>query len=117
MKLICATRSSALALWQTRNVIANCAEGIEVEELHISTKGDLILDRSLNAIGTDNLFIKELEAALRERRADFAVHSCKDLASSLPADMCLAAISRRADPRDAFCSERFPSLEELPAAR
>jgi hydroxymethylbilane synthase len=116
VKLICATRSSALALWQTRTVIATLATcGIETEELHVSTKGDLILDRSLNAIGTDNLFIKELEAALREGRADFAVHSCKDLASSLPADMTLAAISLRADPRDAFCSEAYPSIEALPA--
>jgi hydroxymethylbilane synthase len=112
----CATRSSALALWQTRTVLATLrAAGLDAVELHISTKGDLVQDRSLNAIGTDNLFIKELEAAMRDGRADFAVHSCKDLASTLPADMTLAAITRRADPRDAFCSQTYGSLEELPA--
>jgi hydroxymethylbilane synthase len=111
----CATRSSALALWQTRTVLATLkAAGIEAVELHISTKGDLVQDRSLNAIGSDNLFIKELEAAMRDGRADFAVHSCKDLASTLPADMTLAAITQRADPRDAFCSEHYASLEALP---
>jgi hydroxymethylbilane synthase len=114
--LVCATRSSALALWQTRTVIESLRHsGIDASELHISTKGDLVQDRSLNAIGTDNLFIKELEAALRDGRADLAVHSCKDLASSLPADMMLAAITRRADPRDAFCSQRYGSLDELPS--
>jgi hydroxymethylbilane synthase len=83
--------------------------------LQISTKGDRVIDRSLAAIGTDGVFVKELERALRERRADYAVHSCKDLPSTLPDDMTIAAIGKREDPRDAFCSERYASLDALPA--
>jgi hydroxymethylbilane synthase len=113
--LVCATRASALAMWQTRHVIATFAQaGLISTVLQISTKGDRVQDRSLAALGTDSIFVKELELALRERRADYAVHSCKDLPSSLPDDMALAAIGPRADPRDAFCSERYASLEELP---
>jgi len=112
---ICATRASALALIQTRTVLKSLAErGIRASELHITTRGDMVQDRSLAALGTDSIFVKELELALRERRADFAVHSCKDLPSALPSDMHLAAITTRADPRDAFCSERFGSLDALP---
>ena len=114
-RLVCATRASALAMWQTRHAIARLAtSGMVSTVLQISTKGDRVLDRSLAAIGTDSLFVKELELALRERRADYAVHSCKDLPSTLPEDMCLAAIGPREDPRDAFCSERFPSFDALP---
>ena len=113
--LVCATRASALAMWQTRHVGARLARaGIVSTVLQISTKGDRVQDRSLAALGTDSIFVKELELALREKQADFAVHSCKDLPSSLPEDMTLAAIGPREDPRDAFCSERFASLEELP---
>ena len=114
-RLVCATRASALAMWQTRHAIARLAtSGIVSTVLQISTKGDRILDRSLAAIGTDSLFVKELELALRERRADYAVHSCKDLPSTLPEDMHLAAIGPREDPRDAFCSERYSSFDALP---
>ncbi len=114
-QLVCATRASALALWQTRHVSALLARaGIISTQLQISTKGDRVQDRSLAALGTDSIFVKELEHALREERADYAVHSCKDLPSSLPDDMLLAAIGPREDPRDAFCSERFTSLEDLP---
>ena len=114
--LVCATRASALAMWQTRHVGAVLARaGLASTVLQISTKGDRVQDRSLAALGTDSIFVKELEHALRERRADYAVHSCKDLPSTLPADMHLAAIGERADPRDAFCSERYPSLDALPA--
>ena len=113
--LVCATRASALALWQTRYVGAVLARaGLASTILQISTKGDRVQDRSLAALGTDSIFVKELEQALRERRADYAVHSCKDLPSTLPGDMHLAAIGKRADPRDAFCSERYPSFEALP---
>jgi hydroxymethylbilane synthase len=113
--LICATRASALAMWQTRHVIATFAQaGVVSTILQISTKGDRVQDRSLAALGTDSIFVKELELALREGRADYAVHSCKDLPSSLPDDMRLAAIGPRADPRDAFCSEKYPSLDALP---
>lgn len=114
-RLVCATRASALALWQTRHVSALLARvGIISTQLQISTKGDRVQDRSLAALGTDSIFVKELEHALREERADYAVHSCKDLPSSLPDDMLLAAIGPREDPRDAFCSERHTSLEALP---
>ena len=114
-RLVCATRASALAMWQTRHAIARLAtRGMVSTVLQISTKGDRVLDRSLAAIGGDSLFVKELELALRERRADYAVHSCKDLPSSLPEDMTLAAIGPREDPRDAFCSERYASFEALP---
>jgi hydroxymethylbilane synthase len=115
-QLVVATRASQLAMWQTRHVMAAFARfGLVSTVLQISTKGDLVQDRSLAALGTDSIFVKELELALRERRADYAVHSCKDLPSTLPDDMHLAAIGPRVDPRDAFCSERYPSLEDLPA--
>jgi hydroxymethylbilane synthase len=114
-QLVCATRASALAMWQTRHTIARLATaGIASTILQLSTKGDQVQDRSLAAIGTDSLFVKELEHALREGRADYAVHSCKDLPSTLPDDMRLAAIGLREDPRDAFCSEKYPSFEALP---
>ncbi len=112
---VCATRSSALAMWQTRHVMAQLARaGIVSTVLQISTKGDVWLDRPLAALGSDGVFIKELELALRERRADYAVHSCKDLPSTLPGDMQLAAVGPREDPRDAFCSEMYPSFDDLP---
>lgn len=116
LQVVCATRTSALALWQTRHVMAKlAAAGIASTILPISTRGDRIQDRSLAAIGTDSIFVKELELALREKQADYAVHSCKDLPSSLPEDMQVAAIGPREDPRDAFCSERYPSFDALPA--
>ena len=115
LQLVCATRASALAMWQTRHVIGALAQrGLVSTVLQISTKGDRDLDRPLAELGSDGVFVKELERALRERRADYAVHSCKDLPSRLPSDMALAAIGARADPRDAFCSERFASLDALP---
>jgi hydroxymethylbilane synthase len=115
-RLICATRASALAMWQARHAIARLATaGIVSTVLQISTKGDRILDRSLAALGSDSVFVKELELALRERRADYAVHSCKDLPSTLPEDMALAAVGPRQDPRDSYCSERYPTLADLPS--
>ncbi len=115
-QLVCATRASALAMWQTRFVMSELAKaGVVSTVLQISTKGDRVVDRSLAALGTDGVFVKELERALRERRADYAVHSCKDLPSTLPDDMTIAAIGEREDPRDAFCSERYASLDALPA--
>lgn len=114
--LVCASRASALAMWQTRSIMAKLAEsGLASTVLNITTKGDAIQDRSLAAIGTDSLFVKELELALREKRADYAVHSCKDLPSTLPSDMTIAAITKREDPRDAYCSERYATFAELPA--
>jgi hydroxymethylbilane synthase len=113
---VCASRASALALTQTRAVAARLARrGIATTILNVTTTGDRVTDRPLNAIGSENVFVTELENALRERRADYAVHSCKDLPSQLPADMTLVAISKREDPRDAYCSERYPTFAELPA--
>jgi hydroxymethylbilane synthase len=100
---------------QTRMVAAKLARlGIASEILNVTTTGDRVQDRSLAAIGSESLFVKELETALRDGRADYAVHSCKDLPSTLPADMTIAAISAREDPRDAFCSERFACFADLP---
>jgi len=112
---VCATRASALAMIQARTVAAKLARrGIATTFLHVTTTGDRIVDRSIAAIGSENLFVKELEVAIREGRAQYAVHSCKDLPSELPPDMRIAAISAREDPRDVFCSERFDSLAALP---
>jgi hydroxymethylbilane synthase len=112
---VCATRASALAMIQARTVAAQLARrGIATTFLNVTTTGDRIRDRSIAAIGSESLFVKELEVALREGRAQYAVHSCKDLPSELPADMRIAAISAREDPRDVFCSERFENLAALP---
>ncbi len=113
--LVCATRASALAMWQTRSVMAQLAGGgIPSTVLAITTKGDAVQDRPLAAIGANGVFVKELEAALRDGRADYAVHSCKDLESTLPGDMVLAAIGKREDPRDVFCSEHYATFDALP---
>jgi hydroxymethylbilane synthase len=112
----CASRASALAMTQSRMVAARLAErGIATSILPLTTTGDRVQDRSIASIGSENVWIKELELALRDGRADYAVHSCKDLPSTLEPDMLLAAFSAREDPRDAFCSERFARFEDLPA--
>lgn len=111
----CATRRSALAMVQSRMVAARLAErGVVTTMLGITTAGDRDRQTPIDRLGDVNVFVKELETALRERRADFAVHSCKDLAASLPEDLRIAAISHRDDPRDAFCSERYADFESLP---
>jgi len=117
-KLIIATRRSALALWQAEHVrdrlvaiYPQCA----VELLGLTTQGDRTLDRSLADIGGKGLFIKELEQAMADGRADFAVHSLKDVPMEMPDGFVLAAIMAREDPRDAFVSLRYRSLTELPA--
>ena len=113
--LVCASRASLLALTQTRATMAALARaGVPSTVLEVTTRGDAVQDRSIAAIGTDNVFVKELELALREERADYAVHSCKDLPSTLAEDMTLAAVSAREDARDAYCSERYPSFADLP---
>jgi hydroxymethylbilane synthase len=100
---------------QTRAVAARLAErGIVTTILPITTIGDRELDRSIDQVGSVNVFVGELESALRDRHADYAVHSCKDLPSALVNDMRLAAISKREDPRDAYCSDRYASFETLP---
>ena len=111
----CATRGSALAMIQARTVAARLARrGIATTFLNVTTTGDRVQDRSIAAIGSENIFVKELEAALRDGRARYAVHSCKDLPSTLPGDMRIAAISAREDPRDVFCSERYKDFASLP---
>lgn len=113
--LVAASRASALAMTQTRAVAAKLAQhGIATEIVNVTTTGDRVQDRALVAIGAESLFVKELEVALRDGRAQYAVHSCKDLPSTLPSDMHIAAISVREDPRDAFCSERYESFATLP---
>src|ERR1700728_2991933 len=100
-----ATRKSQLALWQAEHVAAllrRAHGGLEVELVPMVTQGDRIQDRSLAAIGGKELFIKELEVALEERRADIAVHSMKDLPGDLPQGLIIAAVLERADPRDAL---------------
>ena len=117
-RLMIATRESALALWQAEHVRARLSArypGTSVDLLGVTTQGDRVLDRPLAAIGGKGLFIKELENALREGRADLAVHSLKDVPMSLPDGFVLAAISAREDPRDAFVSTKYDTLAALPA--
>ena len=105
-------------MWQAEHVQARLRAlhpGCEVEIVGMTTEGDRVLDRALNEIGGKGLFIKELETALLERRADLAVHSLKDVPMEVAAPFALAAIMAREDPRDAFVSNAHGSLEALPA--
>ncbi|MBV8117919.1 MAG: hydroxymethylbilane synthase, partial [Candidatus Eremiobacteraeota bacterium] len=114
--VVCASRASALAMVQTRAIAARlAARGIATTILPVTTTGDRQRDRPIERLASVNVFVTELETALRERRANYAVHSCKDLPSDLAIDMRIAAISSREDPRDAFCSERFASFDAMPA--
>lgn len=112
-----ATRQSRLALWQAQHVAGKLREahpGLAVELVPMTTQGDRVLDRPLAEVGGKGLFIKELELAIAEDRADIAVHSMKDVPSELPPGMTLAAMLPRADPRDAFVSLRHDSFNVLP---
>jgi hydroxymethylbilane synthase len=110
-----ATRESRLALWQAEHVKDLLQQrGHQVALLGMTTKGDQILDRSLSKVGGKGLFVKELEVALEEGRADLAVHSLKDVPMDLPAGFELACVMEREDPRDAFVSNNFGQLSELP---
>jgi hydroxymethylbilane synthase len=110
-----ATRESRLALWQAEHVKALLEQrGHRIELLGMTTKGDQILDRSLSKVGGKGLFVKELEVALEEGRADLAVHSLKDVPMDLPDGFELACVMEREDPRDAFVSNRFDKLADLP---
>jgi hydroxymethylbilane synthase len=116
--LIIATRESPLALAQAHHVKAaleSVIPDLRVELLGMTTRGDQILDKPLAKIGGKGLFIKELEVALHEGRAHLAVHSLKDVPMVLPKGFSLAAILEREDPRDAFVSNKFASLDEMPA--
>jgi hydroxymethylbilane synthase len=117
-RIVIATRESPLALWQARYIadrIRALHPGIAVELLGMTTEGDRRLGSSLAQIGGKGLFVKELEEALQAGRADIAVHSVKDVPMHLPAGFTLAAITAREDPRDAFVSNRFRCLADLPA--
>ena len=115
LSIVIATRESRLALWQAEHVQALLrARGHTVELLGMTTKGDQILDRSLSKVGGKGLFVKELEVALEEGRAHIAVHSLKDVPMELPEGFALACVMEREDPRDAFVSPRYASLEALP---
>jgi hydroxymethylbilane synthase len=110
-----ATRESRLALWQAEHVKALLeARGHAVALLGMTTQGDQILDRALSKVGGKGLFVKELETALAEGRADIAVHSLKDVPMELPAGFELACVMRREDPRDAWVSPQHAALADLP---
>lgn len=116
-KLVIATRASRLALWQAEYVQACLLEiypDMSVELLKLSTRGDEILDRSLSKVGGKGLFVKELENALLDRRADLAVHSLKDVPVDMQPPFELSTIMARADCRDAFVSNDYDSLADLP---
>ena len=112
-----ATRESQLALWQAEFIKAELERfhpGLQVELLGMKTKGDIILDVPLAKVGGKGLFVKELEQAMLEDRADIAVHSMKDVPMEFPEGLGLAIICDREDPTDAFVSNHYNSLEELP---
>lgn len=115
LSLTIATRESRLALWQAEHVKA-LLEGLghRVALLGMTTKGDQILDRALSKVGGKGLFVKELEIALEEGRADLAVHSLKDVPMELPSGFELACVMEREDPRDAWVSAHCASLADLP---
>ena len=116
LKVVIATRESRLALWQAEHVksLLETRLGWQVELLGMTTLGDQILDRSLSKVGGKGLFVKELETALLDGRADLAVHSLKDVPMDLPDGFALACVLEREDPHDAFVSNRCSSLAELP---
>jgi len=117
-KIIIASRESRLAMWQAVHVqgrLSSLNPGAEVVILGMTTKGDQILDRPLAEIGGKGLFIKELEVAMEQGKAHLAVHSMKDVPMVMPEGFVLAAISARENPRDAFVSNKYAGLDDLPA--
>src|SRR5690554_841237 len=116
-RLVIATRASRLALWQAHHVrdqLLALYPDCHVELLEMTTKGDRILDRTLSKVGGKGLFVKELETALLDGRADLAVHSLKDVPVDLTSPFSLSTILKRDDPRDAFVSNTYSSLAEMP---
>lgn len=112
-----ATRESLLALWQAEYIKARleaCHPGLQVELLGMTTRGDQLLDSPLSKIGGKALFVKELEQALLDGRADIAVHSMKDVPMEFPEGLGLAIICEREDPRDAFVSNHCADVDALP---
>ncbi|MCL4470533.1 MAG: hydroxymethylbilane synthase [Sulfuricella sp.] len=117
-RITIASRESALAMWQAHHVrqqLQALYPQLEINILGMTTTGDQILDSPLARIGGKGLFVKELEQALADGRADIAVHSMKDVPMVLPEGFILVATGEREDPRDAFVSNRFKNLEDLPA--
>lgn len=117
-RLVIATRASRLALWQAEHVQARLRAlypECDVSLLKMTTRGDQILDRTLSKVGGKGLFVKELETALLDGRADLAVHSLKDVPVDLTSPFSLPVVMERDDPRDAFVSPRYASLDALPA--
>jgi hydroxymethylbilane synthase len=116
-KLTIATRKSRLALWQAEHIKQRLEArhaGLEVALLPLSTRGDELLESRLDQAGGKGLFVKELENAMADGRADLAVHSMKDVPAELPPGFALAAIGSREDPRDAFVSPRYAGFADLP---
>lgn len=116
-RVVIATRESPLALWQAehvRSLLIDRHAGLQVELLGMTTLGDRILDRPLSEEGGKGLFVKELELALLEGRAQLAVHSLKDVPMQLQQEFSLAAVLAREDPRDCLISNRFAKLEDMP---
>jgi hydroxymethylbilane synthase len=117
-RLTIATRRSRLAMWQAEHIkgrLEGLHPGIEVRLLPMTTIGDELLDRRLDQVGGKGLFVKELEAAMADGRAELAVHSMKDVPAELPGGFVLAAITAREDPRDAFVSNRYDTLAAMPS--
>jgi hydroxymethylbilane synthase len=116
-KIVIATRESALAIWQAQYIrerLIRHYPSLQVELLGMLTQGDRLLSASLAKVGGKGLFVKELEKALAEARADIAVHSMKDVPMDLPPGFALAAVAEREDPRDAFVSVQYRHLSALP---
>jgi hydroxymethylbilane synthase len=116
-KLVIATRRSRLALWQAQHIAERLQQAhaaLSVELLPMSTRGDELIDRRLDQAGGKGLFVKELESAMADGRADLAVHSMKDMPAELPPGFVLAAITAREDPRDAFVSSKYKAFAEMP---
>ena len=117
LKLVIASRESALAMWQAEHIrdqLLLLYPKTDVSILGMTTQGDQILNVSLSKIGGKGLFVKELETALEEGRADIAVHSLKDVPMHMPEGFMLCCIGKREDPRDAFVSNNFANLDALP---
>ncbi len=116
--LTIASRESRLAMWQAehvRDALRKLYPACDVKILGMTTRGDQILDRTLSKVGGKGLFVKELENALADGRADLAVHSLKDVPMALPEGFVLSTVMSREDPRDAFVSNDYASLDALPA--
>ncbi|APC90840.1 MULTISPECIES: hydroxymethylbilane synthase [Francisella] len=115
-QIIIASRESKLALWQTNFVKKRIQKELNIacEISTMKTQGDIILDKPLNKVGGKALFMKELEIAMQNDKANIAVHSLKDVPYQLPQGFCLASFMPREDPRDAFVSNKYKSLDDLP---